>query len=604
MTKTTKYILKLVQSAIVITVFIFSGCSNPTQVTKNQVSSDKVTSTSDVIINIGLPAYQSARGVSFGTDSSVNSVQVTSLYNNAQDGSGTLTSLGGSGYSGKITVTNTGAHTFNVYALNAASPAQELWFGSQSINITGSGDTLTVPMVTFIPAGLSATSTSSTSVGLSWGSVNGATSYNIYRSTTSGALGSKINTSTITSSSYTDTGLTTGTTYYYEVTAVNSVGESTGGTQVSAVPTVPASVTVTYNANGATSGTAPSDTNTYSAGASVTVMNNTGSLSYSGYSFAGWNTAANGSGSTYTPGQQFIISASTTLYAVWTTSPVYTISFNANGGSGSMSSINLTQGSSTYLPANTFTYSGFTFAGWATSSTGSVIYNDQQGLTPTSNLTLYAIWSASSSLIAYYNFSNQDCSDSSGKGNNGTAYNVSYVSNGNGGYAASFNGTSSYIDLPSGLINGNSSAFTIMITFKTTQNGAFLGYQSWSASGFYFLTGGVYTPLLAIETNGKLRGEEYMGTQVAIESSTVVNDGNWHTVYLTATSNSLSMKLDGVNLGTQTGTVSYFAAQTNNQLGAANCLGRPTTVSYNATTGWGLYNGLIGKFAMFNSALN
>ena len=55
--------------------------------------------------------------------------------------------------------------------------------------------------------------------------------------------------------------------------------------------------TVTYNGNGNTGGSVPTDgSNPYSAGANVTVLGNTGSLVKTGYTFSGWNTAANGSG--------------------------------------------------------------------------------------------------------------------------------------------------------------------------------------------------------------------------------------------------------------------------------------------------------------------
>ena len=76
---------------------------------------------------------------------------------------------------------------------------------------------------------------------------------------------------------------------------------------------------VTYNGNGNTGGTVPVDGNSpYNSGATVTVLGNTGALVKTGSTFAGWNTAADGSGTSYSPGNTFAITANTTLYAMWT----------------------------------------------------------------------------------------------------------------------------------------------------------------------------------------------------------------------------------------------------------------------------------------------
>jgi Fibronectin type III domain len=84
------------------------------------------------------------------------------------------------------------------------------------------------------PAGLSA-SPSNAQVLLNWGASTGASSYNVKRSTTSGGPYTIIATG-VTSTSYTNTGLANGTTYYYVVSAVNSFGESTNSGQASATP--------------------------------------------------------------------------------------------------------------------------------------------------------------------------------------------------------------------------------------------------------------------------------------------------------------------------------------------------------------------------------
>jgi len=75
---------------------------------------------------------------------------------------------------------------------------------------------------------------------------------------------------------------------------------------------------VTYNGNGSTGGTVPTDATAYNSGDSVTVLGNTGSLVRTGFTFAGWNTAADGSGTDRAAGATFSITTNTTLYAKWT----------------------------------------------------------------------------------------------------------------------------------------------------------------------------------------------------------------------------------------------------------------------------------------------
>ena len=80
---------------------------------------------------------------------------------------------------------------------------------------------------------------------------------------------------------------------------------------------------VSYNSNanqhqvGVVSGSVPS-TQTFSAASLVTVSPNSGNLVRQGFTFAGWNTASDGSGTTYAPGSgTFTINSNVTLYAKW-----------------------------------------------------------------------------------------------------------------------------------------------------------------------------------------------------------------------------------------------------------------------------------------------
>jgi uncharacterized repeat protein (TIGR02543 family) len=77
-----------------------------------------------------------------------------------------------------------------------------------------------------------------------------------------------------------------------------------------------AQYTVTYHANGA-SGTPP-DSQTINAGSSVTLAGQRG-LSYAGYIFSGWSASADGTGTSYSPGDAYTPAASVTFYAKWMT---------------------------------------------------------------------------------------------------------------------------------------------------------------------------------------------------------------------------------------------------------------------------------------------
>lgn len=94
---------------------------------------------------------------------------------------------------------------------------------------------------------------------------------------------------------------------------------------------------VVYNGNGNTAGSAPVDPNSpYTDGATVTVLGNIGGLEKPTFVFSGWNTAANGSGTTYQPGDSFTMSGKTLLFAKWTTAP--DVVWDNGSGSGNWNS--------------------------------------------------------------------------------------------------------------------------------------------------------------------------------------------------------------------------------------------------------------------------
>jgi uncharacterized repeat protein (TIGR02543 family) len=157
--------------------------------------------------------------------------------------------------------------------------------------------------------------------------------------------------------------------------------------------------TVTYDGNSNTTGTVPSDPGKYETGSTVTVKDNTGNLVKTGFTFAGWNTAADGSGTAYAAGSIYTIgTANVTLFARWTQNTTYTVTYNGNTnttGSVPTDPGKYETGTTVTVKGNTgnLVKTGFTFAGWATSAGGNAVYKAEDTFKiGTSDVTLYAVW--------------------------------------------------------------------------------------------------------------------------------------------------------------------------------------------------------------------
>jgi len=168
--------------------------------------------------------------------------------------------------------------------------------------------------------------------------------------------------------------------------------------------------TVTYDGNGSTGGNAPADANSYLLGQNVTTLS-AGTLIRTNYSFTGWNTKSDGSGTAYTVGVMFAIgSANVTLYAQWSAIPTYTVLYAGNGSTGGNAptdNAHYATGQSVTVLGNTgnLSQTGKTFVGWNTQPLGGGIgYAAGVSFTMGSaNVTLYAQWSADPTYTVTYN---------------------------------------------------------------------------------------------------------------------------------------------------------------------------------------------------------
>jgi uncharacterized protein (TIGR02145 family)/uncharacterized repeat protein (TIGR02543 family) len=113
-----------------------------------------------------------------------------------------------------------------------------------------------------------------------------------------------------------------------------------------------------------------------------------------GFVFTGWNTASNGTGTAYKDEESVKITSHVVLYAQWRIATgFFTVTFDANGAIGEMSPQIFTAGEAQALSPNAFYYENYRFTGWNTSPNGKgKDYTNEQNITISSNITLYAQW--------------------------------------------------------------------------------------------------------------------------------------------------------------------------------------------------------------------
>ncbi len=158
---------------------------------------------------------------------------------------------------------------------------------------------------------------------------------------------------------------------------------------------------LTYDGNGNTGGSIPAEKITVIVTSDVTVLDNTGALERNSDTFAGWNTAADGSGTDYAAGDAINMSDDTTLYAKWEApAEAYTVTYDGNGNTAGAVPTDATvygkDAAATVLGnSGGLSKDGYTFACWNTAADGSgTDYGAGNTFTISSNTTLYAKWQA------------------------------------------------------------------------------------------------------------------------------------------------------------------------------------------------------------------
>lgn len=145
--------------------------------------------------------------------------------------------------------------------------------------------------------------------------------------------------------------------------------------------------TVSYNNNGGT-GSPGNQTKTYGK----TLVLSATKPTRTGYDFQGWGTSAGDTSVDYAAGANYTANAAITLYAIWKLK-TYTVSFNANGGTGAPGAQTKSYDIDLTLSSTKPTKPNYNFKGWGTStSSTTVAYNAGGRYTANANITLYAVW--------------------------------------------------------------------------------------------------------------------------------------------------------------------------------------------------------------------
>ena len=261
-----------------------------------------------------------------------------------------------------------------------------------------------------IPTITSAIGDSTSSITIKWSYVNGAANYRIDRRKQTEDAYTTIVTGYTANRTYTDTGLEAGSKYYYRVYAVNENSTSAkpdgyGGYTQCEIPTItsiaansPSSITIKWNGvSGASSYRI--DRRKQSDDVYTTIVTDYTSESYTDIGLeAGTKyyyriyAVTEGSVSAKPEGE-----GTFTKY-------IYSITYNANGGSGTPGSQSKIQDTALTLSSTQPTRTGYSFVNWNTKADGSgTAYKDGGSYTANSDITLYAQWTANKYTVTLNN---------------------------------------------------------------------------------------------------------------------------------------------------------------------------------------------------------
>jgi len=220
---------------------------------------------------------------------------------------------------------------------------------------------------------------------------------------------------------------------------------------------------VTYDANG---GLGTVRDQWIAKNTSATLHSN--AFAKNGYTFSGWNTKADGTGTSYANSANYSISTSdVTLYAKWLSNATYNITFNANGGSGGTGPTAMNFGLP--LTAPTVTRPGYVLTGWSPSVPSTV---------PSADTTYTAQWAANTYTVNY----NGNGSTSGSTANSSHTYDISsnLTTNGFSKVGSSFLGWSTSSSATSPTYTNSQS----VLNLTTNPNDVVTFYAVWAINQY------------------------------------------------------------------------------------------------------------------------
>ena len=255
---------------------------------------------------------------------------------------------------------------------------------------------------------------------------------------------------------------------------------------------------ITYLAN---SGSGTQTAGSYTTGATATTLPATTTFTRTGYTFGGWATSATSTA----PVTSYSTSANVSFYAIWIHG-TYTVTYNANGGSGTMAA--QTSNATANLNGNTFTYTDREFNSWNTSADGTgIVYSNSVSYPFLANITLYAQWGNVITFSSQGATSGTPSQTSRSWSNGainlpqvGTMVKAGYTFGGWSNGTTTYAGGASYT--PTGGITLNpvwtANTYTISFNSNSATSGNVPANQSWtSGNTARTLSGNIGSPVLA-----------------------------------------------------------------------------------------------------------